>query len=111
MPAVGGGRQAVAFSAAYLDKERIHHQAVEGRSFVLLTSAKGANRVYESGALRMGAWIGEALVRDTTGRQWKVTEGGLVPTGSDLPPLPRIPAFRAFWFGWYAQFPDTILVK
>lgn len=23
----------------------------------------------------------------------------------------RIPAFRAFWFGWYAQFPNTVLVK
>jgi Protein of unknown function (DUF3179) len=23
----------------------------------------------------------------------------------------RVPAFRAFWFGWYAQFPDTVLVK
>ncbi len=23
----------------------------------------------------------------------------------------RIPAHRAFWFGWYAQFPDTVLVK
>ena len=23
----------------------------------------------------------------------------------------RVPAHRAFWFGWYAQFPETILVK
>ena len=23
----------------------------------------------------------------------------------------RIPAHRAFWFGWYAQFPESILVK
>ena len=23
----------------------------------------------------------------------------------------RVPAYRAFWFGWYAQFPDTVLVK
>lgn len=22
----------------------------------------------------------------------------------------RVPAYRAFWFGWYAQFPNTILV-
>jgi hypothetical protein len=25
--------------------------------------------------------------------------------------LARRTAFRAFWFGWYAQFPDTVLVK
>lgn len=23
----------------------------------------------------------------------------------------RVPAYRAFWFGWYAQFPNTVLVK
>ena len=23
----------------------------------------------------------------------------------------RLPAYRAFWFGWYAQFPNTVLVK
>jgi hypothetical protein len=23
----------------------------------------------------------------------------------------RIPTFRAFWFGWYAQFPNTVLVR
>ena len=24
--------------------------------------------------------------------------------------LARVPAQRAFWFGWYAQFPDTELI-
>jgi len=24
---------------------------------------------------------------------------------------PRVSAQRALWFGWYAQFPDTILIK
>ena len=23
----------------------------------------------------------------------------------------RVPAYRAFWFGWFAQFPNTVLVK
>ena len=44
-------------------------------------------------------------------RQWKVTEEALVPVAGAGPALPRVAAFRAFWFGWYAQFPDTILVK
>ena len=25
--------------------------------------------------------------------------------------LPRVAAQRAFWFGWYAQFPETELIK
>ena len=24
---------------------------------------------------------------------------------------PRVAAQRAFWFGWYAQYPDTTLIK
>lgn len=111
VPAVGGGRQAVAFSAAYLARQRVHHQTVEGRTFVVLTTRQGANRVYEAGATRMDAWLNDELVRDTTGRQWNVTEDALVPSGGVAQPLRRVAAFRAFWFGWYAQFPDTILVK
>jgi hypothetical protein len=111
VPAVGGGRQAIAFSAAFLARTRVHHQTVEGRHFVVLTSLRGANRVYESGAVRIAAWIDEATVRDQAGRRWRVTEEALVPDVRDGTPLPRVAAFRAFWFGWYAQFPDTVLVK
>jgi len=111
VPAVGGGRQAVAFSADYLARQRVHHQTVEGRTFVVLTTRQGANRVYEAGSTRVDAWANDELVRDAAGLQWKVTEDALVPSGGAAQPLRRVAAFRAFWFGWYAQFPDTILVK
>jgi hypothetical protein len=25
--------------------------------------------------------------------------------------LARVPAHRAFWFGWFAQHPDTLLIE
>jgi hypothetical protein len=110
LPAVGGGRHAVAFAAAYLSRTRVHHEVVEGRTFVVLTSVRGANRVYEAGSTRVAGWVDATTVRDQAGALWTVTEDALVSrTGSAV--LPRVPAFRAFWFGWYAQFPDTILVK
>jgi len=35
-----------------------------------------------------------------------------VPEGEGgAAPLARLPARRAFWFGWFAQFPDTELVR
>jgi hypothetical protein len=40
-----------------------------------------------------------------------VTEVALVLEGTPAVRLPRRTAFRAFWFGWFAQFPDTVLVK
>ncbi len=111
VPAVGGGRQAVAFSAAFLSRTRVHHETVEGRTFVVLTSLRGANRVFEAGAMRMGEWVDADTVRDRAGHRWRVTEEALVPESWNMASLPRVTAFRAFWFGWYAQFPDTILVK
>jgi len=50
-------------------------------------------------------------VADGRGRKWRVTEEALVPDGHHEVPKPRLPAWRAFWFGWYAQFPDTTLIK
>jgi hypothetical protein len=111
VPAVGGGRQAVAFSAAFLVRTRIHHETVEGRTFVVLTTPRGANRVYEAGTVRFDAWIDDGRVSDTGGRRWRVTEEALVPEGGADAPKRRVAAFRAFWFGWYAQFPDTVLVR
>lgn len=112
VPAPGGGRQAVAFSAAFLARTRVHHETIEGRSLVVLTSVRGANRVYDAGDLRLSAWIDDTTVRDQQGRSWRVTEEALTPVNlSSGTPRPRVSAFRAFWFGWYAQFPDTLLVK
>jgi len=111
VPAVGGGRQAVAFATGYLSRTRVHHETVEGRTFVVLTTRRGANRVFESGAARFRNWVDDQTVQDASGRQWRVTEEALVPADGKSSTLPRVTAFRAFWFGWYAQFPDTILVK
>jgi len=48
---------------------------------------------------------------DNGGGRWSPTEDALI---SENPPgqrLARQAAQRAFWFGWYAQFPSTILLK
>jgi hypothetical protein len=55
--------------------------------------------------------VDTSTVRDSAGGLWTVTEEALVPRAAGPKPLPRVTAFRAFWFGWYAQFPDTRLVK
>lgn len=111
VPAVGGGRQAVAFAAGYLARTRVHHETVEGRTLVVLTSPRGANRVYDTGSTRITSWVDATTVRDSGGVLWTVTEDALRPQSGRATSLPRVPAFRAFWFGWYAQFPDTLLIK
>jgi hypothetical protein len=112
LPARGGGRQAVAFATAFLSRTPVHHAVYEGLALVVLTTKSGANRVYDAGTVRFSKWTSETTVDDVTGRRWRVTETALVADGPGAPAsLPRRPAFRAFWFGWYAQFPETELVK
>jgi hypothetical protein len=79
-----------------------------GEGFLILTSPEGANRVYPMPD-------GPAIVRfdgrtatDANGGTWTAGEDHLqAPGGANFP---RIAAHRAFWFGWYAQFPDTVLI-
>ena len=39
-----------------------------------------------------------------------VSEDDLTLVGDRIEPLVWLPSQRAFWFGWYAQFPNTRLV-
>ena len=40
---------------------------------------------------------------------WRVEEDALV--AEDGTRLPRVATSPAYWFGWYAQYPETELVK
>lgn len=109
VPAKGGGRQAAAFDVRLLRRQRLFEAEIEGRRFVVVTSPDGANRVYETGDVRL-AQEADGTLRDAAGRRWRLTEESLtLENGSQR--LPRITAFRAFWFGWYAQFPETLLFR
>jgi len=112
VPVPGGGRQAVAFSASALAKKPVTMATVDGRSLVVMTTSRGANRVYDAGRVKFRNRVSDDVVADADGGRWRVTEEALVPEASGAdPPRPRMAAFRAFWFGWHAQFPDTLLIK
>jgi hypothetical protein len=111
VPAPGGGRQAAAFDVRLLAKHRVLETEVEGRRFVIVTSATGANRVYEAGGIRFAPTpSADETISDLDGARWTVTEEALVLNGAGRR-LARVAAWRAFWFGWYAQFPETLLFK
>lgn len=98
-----------AISADFLREHPVYD--VREQDLVVVTSAEGANRVYASGGREFASVSGDGRVVDTDGRTWTVTEDALA---ADFDPglrLPRVPAHRAFWFGWYAQYPDTVLIK
>ena len=80
------------------------------RNLVVLTSAQGASRVYDAEDVRWARQLDDALVVDELDRAWRITEEALVLDDDPSDRRLRVPAQRAFWFGWYAQFPDTELI-
>ena len=99
----------LAISADYLAANPVHHDAIEGTAFVVLTDPSGANRAYASEGVTFTDYDGDRSVEDRAGGRWTLEEHAL--TGEDGRALRRIPAQRAFWFGWYAAFPHTRLVR
>ena len=100
----------LAVTARFLLRNRVSHHDFAGRNLVIVTSEQGANRVYDAGEIRFERRIDDEQVVDDAGRAWQVSEDGLVLVDDAGVRLARVPAQRAFWFGWYAQFPDTALV-
>ena len=109
-PARDGAPAPLAVSARFLDRNRLHHLDHAGRRLVVVTSGEGANRVYDAGHVRFERQLGPQRLVDEAGRTWRLTEDALVRDADPDDRRPRVPAHRAFWFGWYAQFPETALV-
>lgn len=100
----------LAISVKFLSEHPVYMDSYEGRDLVVLTSAKGANRVYEAGAIYFERIDSDGYLIDSKGGRWMVREDGLTRLGEPIEQLGRVPSQRAFWFGWYAQFPNTRLV-
>jgi hypothetical protein len=64
----------------------------------------GETRAYERGTQRFTGPTREALL-DERGRRWRVTEEALLGPGGER--LARLPGELAYWFGWFAFFPQT----
>ncbi|HYE86455.1 MAG TPA: DUF3179 domain-containing protein, partial [Vicinamibacterales bacterium] len=110
-PVAGGDAQPVALSADFLKRTPVFHFEAAGRRFVAVTSRGGANRVYLLNQHQVAFEsrpVADALI-DAAGRRWSVGEDALTLADGSIS-LPRFTAHRAFWFGWYAQYPQTLLL-
>ena len=98
----------MAIAADFLAQQPIHNNKLGDLEFVVLTDSSGANRVYERDGIIFSEYDGASTITDNRGRQWQLSEDKL--SHDDLE-LARLPAHRAFWFGWHAAYPDTLLVR
>ena len=107
--ALRDGDDQLAVSTEFLDENPVYHDRIGDLNFVILTDRSGANRVYESKGEKFVSWDQEKTVSCEDGQTWTVSENSITDTNGKT--LNRIPAHRAFWFGWHAQYPETRLVK
>ena len=99
----------VAFDSNWLRKKQpLRHDKVGFQELVLLTDRTGATRVYQAEKVTFVEWDRDYKLLDSQGGQWRLTEEALF--GPEDRQLARLPSHRAFWFGWFAQFPNTRLV-
>lgn len=98
----------LAIGVDYLSKNPVYHKSLGNLDFVVLTDESGASRVYETKGAKFTSWDKNKSVTDGNGAKWTVTESKLVsPDGQELF---RLPAHRAFWFGWFSAYSNTELV-
>ncbi len=98
----------LAISADYLSDKPIYTDRLGAQAFVVFTDLSGANRVYESFDIEFVSYDGDNKINDSEGRSWTLTESHI--TRDDGKTHARLPAHRAFWFGWQAAHQDTRLV-
>ena len=101
--------ETLAIAADFLASRPVYQGQIGALRFVVLTDGSGANRVYETVGVAFVGWDQMATARDDVGGNWTVGEAALTSTTGKA--LKRLPAHRAFWFGWHAAFPATRLVK
>ncbi len=99
----------IAISTKFLQAQPVYHDTVNQQRFVVVTDLSGANRVYAAGNVTFMNNKEYALI-DNAGQTWTMTEASLINTSTHTT-LARLPAHRAFWFGWYAVHPDTRLIQ
>jgi hypothetical protein len=99
----------LAISVNYLAENPLYHKNVGDLNFVVLTDKSSAARVYESVGVKFKEWDQIETVTDVNGVTWTLSESKI--TSSDGRELFRLPAHRAFWFGWYSAYSNTELIN
>lgn len=100
----------VAISLKFLKKNPVYNYKIGSTNLLILTDKTGANRVYEIGDRSFTKYDrSQNYVKDNQGIKWTLYENHLKNDKGET--LYRFEAFNAFWFGWQAAYPNTILIK
>ncbi len=106
--AAGAGFAPLALASDFLKEAPLYHDSLGEQEIVVFTDRSGAHRVYESSGVEFNDWDQSASAVDTQGIRWTLTEARIESADGRI--RNRIPAHRAFWFGWYSAYPHSRLI-
>ena len=97
-----------AYPLKIFEKNGVVNDTFAGKKLVLVSASKDKTvRAFarQSHTFKKGD---ENTLIDATGQSWRITEDALISSIS-TERLERLPGHLAFWFAWYAFFPETKL--
>ena len=100
--------QPLAIATQYLSSHQLLHEEIGGLRFVVITDNSGASRVFEAKTTQFVDWNADDMLADEQGQRWRLSESRLLSAQGEE--LLRLPAHRAFWFGWYSAYSKTRLI-
>lgn len=101
-----------AYPLEVLQRFSVINDSLGDDNLVVVADGSGGARAYQRGDHQFSSADsagggGIAALIDETGLLWRVEEESLVQVGDPAQRLPRLPSHNAYWFGWYAFYPDT----
>ena len=108
--------EARAYPLSGFDGPAVINDTLGGRNVVVVAVAEGSGvRAYSRGSQvftlsEVAAGPGSAVIlTDGQGVDWRAGEDGLVSLDGSVRSLERLPSRDAYWFGWYAFYPQTTI--
>ena len=108
------GDEARAYPISSFEGSTVINDTLGGQNVVIVSDSAGVGiRAYDRGqhvfTLNEGGNEGERsmTLTDESGADWLAEEDALVSLSGSAQPLARLASRDAYWFGWYAFYPQT----
>ncbi len=102
--------EVIAIASKFLKTKPIYYHSLNGKSFAVLTSKKGAHRTYYNENITFTGYEDDYTLIANDNTKWQIKEHILVNTSTGKT-LERLHSYNAFWFGFFASHPEVQLIK
>ena len=104
--------EAKAYPLSTFDENAVINDTLGGQDVVIIAAGAGSGvRAYDRGghvfASTETGSSQKMVLTDETGVDWRAEEEALVSLDGSGQSLERLPSRDAYWFGWYAFYPNT----